>query len=92
VATATTITYQSGPRKSDKRTVLVESVARKIVLLPAGRLEILTAKLLHGQTCRHNWWAEVLGTDPESGDFAVPAEHVTQIRELGPVKTRKNCH
>jgi hypothetical protein len=33
-----------------------------------------------------------LGTDPSSDDFAVPAELVVQTREIGPVKTKRDCH
>jgi hypothetical protein len=89
VATATTVTYQSGPRKSDKRTVLVENVARQVVLLPAGRLEILTAKLLHGQTCRHEFWMDAIGADADT--FAVAADQVVRISQTGPVRVNRNC-
>ena len=79
---ATAVTYQSGPRKSDLRTVIVEDVRRSVVLLPTGSLDVLTAKLLHGTACRHPQWAEWLGTDPESDSFAVPAESVRSEREI----------
>ena len=36
----------------------------------------MTAKLLHGTKCEHGWWAEILGTDPASDDFAIPAEQL----------------
>ena len=78
---ATAVTYQSGPRRSDLRTVVVEDVKTSVVLLPAGRLEVLSAKLLHGTTCRCAWWAEQLGI-PESDDFVVPAESVRAQREI----------
>jgi hypothetical protein len=76
------VTYQSGPRKSDLRSVLVDEVHRSTVLLPTGSLDVVQAKLLHGQACRHTFWATELGTDPESDDFAVPAEVVRSIRTL----------
>ena len=76
---AAALTYQSGPRKSDKRTVLLEDVRSTVVLLPTGRMEIMVGKQLHGTACRHAFWAEVLGTDPDSDDFAVPADQVVQI-------------
>lgn len=79
---AAAITYQSGPRKSDLRTVLVGDVTRSTVLLPTGSLDVVQAKLLHGQACRHTFWATELGTDPESDDFVVPAATVRQIRTL----------
>ena len=79
---ATAITYQSGPRRSDLRTVIVEDVRRSVVLLPTGSLDVLTAKLLHGTACRHPQWAEWLGTDPASDYFAVPAESVRAQRDI----------
>jgi hypothetical protein len=79
---ATAITYQSGPKARDLRTVIVEDVRRSVVLLPTGRLDIVQAKLLHGTACRHEFWAEVLGTDPSSDDFVVEATQVRQVREM----------
>lgn len=79
---ATAITYQSGPRKSDLRTVIVDDVRQTVVLLPAGRMDVVVAKLLHGSACRHEFWAEALGTDPGSDDFAVEAGQVVQTREM----------
>jgi hypothetical protein len=89
---ATAITYRTGEAAGKLRTVLCDEVRAMTVLLPAGSLSVITAKLLHGQACRHNWWAEILGTDPSSDDFAVPSEQVVQARDLGPVKTKRNCH
>jgi hypothetical protein len=76
------ITYQSGPRAKDLRTVIVEDARRSVVLLPTGRIEIVQAKLLHGTSCRHSWWAEVLGTDPASDDFVVETSQIRQQREM----------
>ena len=89
---ATAITYRTSECAGKLRTVMVEGTRRTIVLLPAGRLEIVTGMLLHGRACRHGWWAEILGTDPSSDDFVVPSTQVTQIRDLGPVKTQTPNH
>jgi hypothetical protein len=62
--------------------VVVEDVRNTVLLLPAGRLSVIQAKLLHGSSCRHSWWAEVLGTDPASDDFVVAADQVVQQREM----------
>lgn len=79
---ATAITYRSGPRKSDLRTVLVSDVRQSVVLLPTGTLDLLIAKLLHGSQCAHSFWAEELGLDPESDEFAIPAEQVVATRAM----------
>jgi len=79
---ATAITYQSGPRKNDLRTVLVEDVRSNVVLLPTGRMDVVIAKLLHGTACRHEFWAEALGTDPASDDFVVQADQIVAQREM----------
>ena len=79
---AQAITYRSGPGSRDLRTVIVEDVRQTTLLLPGGALDIVQAKLLHGTACRHEFWADALGTDPDSDDFAVPAEAVVQQREI----------
>jgi hypothetical protein len=79
---ATALTYKSGPKARDLRTVLLEDVRESVLLLPTGRLDVVVGKLLHGTTCRHTFWAAELGTDPDSDDFAVPAELVRQRREM----------
>jgi hypothetical protein len=79
---AQAITYKTGTSRSALRTVIVDDVRESVVLLPAGRLDVVHAKLLHGTSCRHAWWAEVLGTDPDSDDFIVPAEQIVQRREM----------
>jgi hypothetical protein len=89
---AEAITYQSGLRKSDLRTVLVTEVNQSVVLLPAGSLRVLTAKLLEGTTSRHDFWAEILGTDPADHTFICPADRVVAQREItvaAIVKSRK---
>lgn len=87
---ATAITYKTGESASKLRTVLVDDARKSIVLLPAGRLEVMVGKQLHGQrACRHEFWDEVLGTDGD--DFAVLMEQVTQVREVGPIKIKKGC-
>lgn len=79
---ATAITYRTTGRRSDLRTVLVDEVQESVVLLPTGPLDLIVGKLLHGTTCRHEFWAEALGTDPDSDHFAVPAEQVVARREM----------
>lgn len=79
---ATAITYQSGPRKNDLRTVLVDEMRESTVLLPTGRLDVVVAKLLHGTACRHEFWAQALGTDPDSNDFVVEASQIRAQREM----------
>lgn len=86
---AVAVTYRTGEAPSKLRTVIVDAARTQVVLLPAGRLSIVTGKQLHGQQCRHKFWDEALGLD--SDDFAVESGQVTQVREIGPVKTRKNC-
>ena len=81
-AISVAITYQSGAKRSALRTVIVDDVRSSVVLLPQGSMQILTAKLLHGSACRHSWWAQQLGTDPDSDDFAVPAELVVAQRQI----------
>ena len=88
----TAITYQSGPRAKDLRTVIVEDIRTSVVLLPTGSLDVVQAKLLHGTACRHEFWAAELGTDPDSDEFAIPASALRQQREIGvavKVKTHK---
>jgi hypothetical protein len=76
------ITYRSGPGARDLRTVVCDDMRSTVVLLPTGSLDIVQAKLLHGTSCRHEFWAEVLGTDPASDDFAVEKSQVVQVREI----------
>ena len=86
------ITYQSGSKARDLRTVIVEDARRSVVLLPTGKMEIVQAKLLHGTACRHEFWAQALGTDPQSDDFVVEASQVRAQREMKiavKIKTRK---
>lgn len=85
------LTYRSGPRKSDLRTVIVEDVRSTVVLLPTGRLDVLTAKLLEGTTSRHSFWAEVLGTDPADHQFICPADQFVARRPIQiAVKVKKH--
>lgn len=88
---AVAITYQSGPRKSDLRTVLVGAVTRSTVLFPTGALDVVQAKLLHGTACRHEFWAAELGLDPADDTFMAPADTVRSIREMNvTVKTGRH--
>jgi hypothetical protein len=80
---ATAITYRTGESRSKLRTVLLSDVRDSVVLLPAGRMDVMVGKLLHGSgSCAHKFWAEVLGTDPDSDGFAVPAAQVVRRREV----------
>lgn len=87
---ATAITYSTDGKRSHLRTVLVTDARRVVVLLPAGRLETVQAKLLHGQHCAHKFWAEALGL--QGDEFAVPAEAVVQERTIANVKTSTRKH
>lgn len=88
---AVALTYQSGPRANDLRTVLVDDVRTSVVLLPAGRLDIVQAKLLCGIASRCDFWAQELGLQ-DAHDFAVPADKIRSQREMqigARVKTHK---
>lgn len=76
---ATAITYRTGTSRSALRTVIVEG-AHPVVVVAPERVELLAGKLLHGTTCAHGFWDEVLATSGD--DFAVPREQVTQVREM----------
>jgi hypothetical protein len=78
---AIALTYQSGSRANDLRTVLVDDVRTSVVLLPAGRLDIVQAKLLCGTTSRCDFWAQELGLQ-EAHDFAVPANKIRAQHEM----------
>ena len=80
--TTVALTYQSGPKARDLRTVICEDVRTSVMLLPTGSLDVITAKLLHGTACRHVWWSEQLGTDPDDDTFIVPAAQVVAQREM----------
>jgi hypothetical protein len=45
-------------------------------------MEIMTGKLLHGTACRHEFWADALGTDPDDNTFAVLAAQAAQTRKM----------
>jgi hypothetical protein len=80
---AAAITYSTTVRKGDLRTVIVEDVRSSIVLLPQGRLSVLTAKLLHGTACRkESFWDEVLGQAHDDDTFVIPADQVLARREI----------
>ena len=65
------------------RTVFLEDVRTSLVLLPAGRLAIVSGKILHGAACRHEtFWAPELGLDPDDETFAIPAEQVVATRPM----------
>jgi hypothetical protein len=89
---AVALTYQSGPRKGDLRTVVVEDVRNTVVLLPQGSMDVVMAKLLHGTACRHPQWAEWLGTDPESDDFVVAADQIVAQRPMQIAVKAKRGH
>jgi hypothetical protein len=87
---AVALTYRTGTAMSKLRTVIVDEARTSVVLLPTGRLEILTAKLLCGSTCATDWWNEVLGLT--GTDFAIPAAQVVQVREIGAATLGKHNH
>jgi hypothetical protein len=74
---AQAITYQSGPRRNDLRTVVVEDV-RPVVLVSGT--ELVLGKLLHGTTCAHKFWEDELGVTGD--DFGVERDKVRQVREM----------
>jgi hypothetical protein len=45
---ATAITYRTGERASALRTVLLDDVHDTVVLMPAGRLDVVVGKQLRG--------------------------------------------
>ncbi|MGC1783599.1 MAG: hypothetical protein WA708_13835 [Acidobacteriaceae bacterium] len=75
------LTYQSGPRRSDLRTVICENATRSVVLLPTGSLDIVQAKLLCGTTSACDFWADELNL-PDAHDFAVPADNIVAQRPM----------
>jgi hypothetical protein len=80
--TTTAITYSTTGKRRDLRTVVVTGAREITVLAADGPIEVLTATVLHGTKCAHEWWAGQLGTDPDSNDFAVPIAQVVAIREM----------
>ena len=87
---ATFVTYRTGESRSKLRTVIVGEARTQVVLLPTGRLEVLTAKLLCGTTCRTDWWNEVLGLT--GTDFAIPAAQVVKTVERKVAVIAKHSH
>ena len=79
---ATALTYSTSGRKRDLRTALVDEVRSTVVLLPTGSLDVVTAKLLEGTASRHQFWAEVLGTNPADHTFICPADQIIARREI----------
>lgn len=77
---ATAITYRTGTSARELRTVLLDDVRESVVLLPAGSLDLVLGKLLHGTQCAHSFWAEQLGD--QGDDFAVPAEQIVARRPM----------
>ena len=77
---AIAVTYRTGTAMSKLRTVIVDDARTHVVLLPIGRLSVLTAKLLCGSTCAADWWNEVLGMT--GADFAIPTAQIAQTREI----------
>lgn len=75
----TAITYRTGASASALRTVIVEG-AHPVTLAAPANVRLLAGKLVHGTTCRHEFWDEVLGTSGD--DFVVPASQVIQVREM----------
>jgi hypothetical protein len=89
---ALAVTYRTSNRASDLRTVIVTDATRSVVLLPAGRMEILRGTHAHGKSCACAFWAEALDLDIADDTFAVPSTAVVQTRPLPNVKSRKAWH
>jgi hypothetical protein len=87
----TAVTYRTGDSARDLRTGHRSRRAPVVVLHPSGRLGILQAKLLHGQTCRQKFWEEVLSLEGDNDEFGVPMAQVTQIRQVS-VSTSRRRH
>jgi len=79
---ATFVTYRTGQAAGKLRTVVVDEVRTQVVLLPTGRLPLVTGKQLCGTTCATPDWAEWLGTDPSDDTFSVAASQVIQVKEI----------
>jgi hypothetical protein len=77
--TTAAITYRTGERASDLRTVIVED-AHTVVMVSGSGMDLLAGKLLHGTQCAHSFWDEQLGT--EGDDFVVPASAVVAQRPI----------
>jgi hypothetical protein len=77
---ATAITYRTTDCAGKLRTVVLDDVRESVVLLPSGRMEAVLGKLVHGTTCAHAFWDEVLGTSGD--DFVVPAAQVVRQRDI----------
>jgi hypothetical protein len=77
---ATAVTYSTTGRRGDLRTVIVDDLRESTLLLPTGRMEVMTAKAICGTTARCEFWTDELGA--EYHDFAIPTEQVIQVREL----------
>jgi hypothetical protein len=70
----------------------MDDVRNSVILLPAGSIQVVLGKLLHGASCAHQFWDEALGTSGD--DFVVPASQVVQHREMAMavrVKTHKQA-
>jgi hypothetical protein len=88
---AEAVTYSTTGKRRDLRTVIVTGAREVTVLAADGPAKILAATLLHGTTCRHDFWDKVLGTCGD--DFAVPVTQVVAVREMavGTTKLSQTC-
>ena len=87
---ATFVTFRTGHLAGKLRTVVVDEARTQVVLLPTGRLPLVTGKQLCGTTCATDWWNQVLGLT--GTDFAIPAEQVVQTVERKVAVIAKHQH
>jgi hypothetical protein len=90
MATTEAITYRTGTKARDLRTVIVDDVRKSVVLLPTGSLDVVTAKLLCGSQCATPFWHEQLGIS--GADFAVTANQVVARRPITVATIAKHNH
>ncbi len=77
------VTYQSGPRASDLRTVVLTGKPRIAARSRSGKvvMDLLVGTLAEGKYSAHAWWqTEVFGSAPADHTFMVPAEMVRKVR------------
>lgn len=84
------ITYRSGSKARDLRTVIVRDVRSTVLLLPSGSLDVITAKLLCGSSCATDFWHQQLGTSGD--DFIVHAAQVVARRPITVATIAKHTH
>jgi hypothetical protein len=78
------VTYQSGPRHSDLRTVLIVGKPKIQMAVRKGGLcaASLTVTLAEGRRSAKPFWDDVLGMDSDDYTFVIPAELVRGVRSI----------